>query len=75
MLPVALSRGAFNERIMTVNAAIAEDLLSSEELDELFKINASESAPEDDDDDDDDDDESEGADEGEGIKPDDMPYG
>jgi hypothetical protein len=60
---------------MTVNAAIAEDLLSSEELDELFKISASESEPEDEDEDDEGEGEGEGDDGGEEIGPEDMPHG
>jgi hypothetical protein len=56
---------------MTVSAAIAEDLLSSEELDELFKISASESGPEDDDEEEDD----ESDDDGEEMQPEDMPHG
>ncbi len=60
---------------MTVNAAIAEDLLSSEELDELFKISASESEPEDDDEDEGDEGDDEGDEGGEKIEPEDMPYG
>jgi hypothetical protein len=38
------------------NAAVAEVLADSEDLDELYKLSASETEPEDDDDDDDDDD-------------------
>jgi len=53
------------------NAAIAEELTGIDELDELYKLDASESEPEDDDEDGDDDDE---ADEDEGVKPDDMPH-
>jgi len=62
------------------NAAVAEELAGSDELDELLRLNATESGPEDDDEDDDyeddeddqDDDEDEG---GEGIKPGEMPQG
>jgi phosphopantothenoylcysteine synthetase/decarboxylase len=54
------------------NAATAEELISAEELDELYRLDASESDPEDeDDDDDDDDDDEEGAEE----RPDIMPQG
>lgn len=38
------------------NLAVAEELLGSDELDELYKLNASESDPENDDEDDDDED-------------------
>jgi hypothetical protein len=54
------------------NAAIAEELTGIDELDELYKLDASESEPEDDDDEDDDEDEPE--DDDEGVKPDDMPH-
>jgi hypothetical protein len=53
------------------NAAIAEDLTGIDELDELYKLDASESEPEDDDADDDEDEPEDGD---EGIKPDDMPH-
>jgi hypothetical protein len=53
------------------NAAIAEELTGIDELDELYKLDASESEPEDDDEDGDEDDE---ADDDEGVKPDDMPH-
>ena len=56
------------ERIIMGNAAVAEFLASSEDLDELYKLSASETGPEDDDDDDDEDDDDE-----DGLKPDVMP--
>jgi hypothetical protein len=59
------------------NAAIAEELPGTGELDELFRLSASESAPEDDEDEDDDDlpeDDDDDEDEEE-IHPDDMPQG
>jgi hypothetical protein len=56
------------ERIIMGNAALAEELASSEELDELYKLDASESDPEDDEDDEDDED-------GEEEDPDIMPQG
>ena len=52
------------------NAAIAEELPSSDELDELYRLSASESEPEDDEDlalDEDDEDEE--------MEPEDMPQG
>jgi hypothetical protein len=50
------------------NAAVAEELASLDELEELYKLNASESEPEDDDDEDDDEDDEDG-----GEDPGDMP--
>jgi len=56
--------------------AVAEELAGSDELDELYRLDASESepedAPEDDEDEPDEDDEGEGE---EGIKPEGMPHG
>lgn len=51
----ALSRwrlGQKNERMIMGNVAVAEELAGLEELDELYKLDASESEPEDDEDDD-----------------------
>ena len=59
------------------NAAIAEELPGTGELDELFRLSASESTPEDDEDEDEDDlaeDDDDDEDEEE-IHPDDMPQG
>ncbi len=56
------------------NAAVAEELPSADELDELYRLDASESEPEDDEDDYEDDDEEDGEDDG-GMKPDDIPHG
>ena len=53
------------------NVAVAEELAGSDELDELYKLNASEPEPEPEDDDDEDEDDNEG----EGIKPEGMPQG
>ncbi len=57
------------------NAAVAGELTSRDELDELYRLDATESEPEPDDDDepDDDEEEDEGDDDG-GIKPEDMPH-
>jgi hypothetical protein len=52
------------------NAAVAEVLADTDDLDELYKLSASETGPEDDDDDDDDD--EDGDEEGD-IEPDVMP--
>jgi hypothetical protein len=59
------------------NVAVAEELAGRDELDELYRLDASESDPEDepddeDQDDEDQDDEDEG---GKGIKPEGMPQG
>ena len=58
------------------NVAVAEELAGSDELEELYRLDASESDPEDepeDDDEQDDEDEAED-DEGTGIKPEGMPH-
>jgi hypothetical protein len=56
------------------NVAVAEELAGSDELDELYRLDASESDPEDEPDDDkQDEDEGEG-DKGIGIKPEGMPH-
>ena len=52
------------------NLAVAEELPGSDELDELYKLNASESGPEDDEDDD----EEEDDEDDEGIQPEDIPH-
>jgi hypothetical protein len=51
------------------NAGVAEFLASTEDLDELYKLNASETGPEDDGNDEDDEEDHEDG----GIKPDEMP--
>jgi len=55
------------------NAAVAGGLASTDELDELYRLDASEGEPEPGDDEPDDDEEDEGDDDG-GIEPDDMPH-
>jgi hypothetical protein len=50
------------------NAAVAEVLADTEDLDELYKLSASETEPEDDEDEDDEDGDEDG-----GVKPDVMP--
>jgi hypothetical protein len=62
------------------NVAVAEELAGSDELEELYRLDASESEPEDEPDDEDQDDEDDedqdDEDEGEGgIKPGEMPHG
>jgi hypothetical protein len=58
------------------NAAVAGELASTDELDELYRLDASEGEPEpgdDEPDDDEEEDDDEGDDDG-GIKPEDMPH-
>ncbi len=58
------------------NLGVAEELAGSDELDELFKLNASETEPEDDDEDDEDyEDEDEDDEDDGGAKPEGMPQG
>lgn len=52
------------------NVAVVEELTGIDELDELFKLDASETEPEDDEDEDDEDED----DDDEGVKPEDMPH-
>ena len=56
------------------NLAVAEDLAGSDELDELYRLDASETEPEDDDDDEDEDEQDDGDEQDEGIKPEEMPH-
>jgi hypothetical protein len=56
------------------NVAVAEELTGSDELDELYRLDASESEPEDEPDDDENEDEDEDED-NKGIKPEGMPHG
>jgi len=70
------SGGLESERTTMGNVAVAEELAGCDELDELYRLDASESDPEDepeDDDEQDDEDEDED-DEGTGIKPEGMPH-
>jgi hypothetical protein len=58
------------------NVAVAEELTRSDELDELYRLDASESEPESEPGDEPDDDENEDEDEdNKGIKPEGMPHG
>ena len=73
---ILLARGQESERTTMGNVAVAEELAGSDELEELYRLDASESDPEDepeDDDEQDDEDEDED-DEGTGIKPEGMPH-
>ena len=54
------------------NTAVAEELAGSDELEELYRLDASETDPEDDEDDEDYGNEDD--DEGGGIHPDEMPH-
>ena len=65
------------------NAAITEELTGNGELEELYRLDASESGPEDDEDDEDDydededdydEDDEEDDEDGEGIRPEGMPH-
>jgi hypothetical protein len=53
------------------NAAFAEELAGLDELEELYKLDASETEPEDDDEEEDDDEDDEDG----GMKPDVVPHG
>jgi hypothetical protein len=55
------------------NAAVAGELASTDELDELYRLDASEGEPEPGDDEPDDDEEGDD-DGGDGIEPEDMPH-
>ena len=58
------------------NVTVAEELAGSDELDELYRLDASESEPESEPEDEPDDDENEDEDEdNKGIKPEGMPHG
>src|SRR5208282_2305617 len=60
-----------NERTVMGNAAVAEELAGVEELDELYRLDASESEPEDEEDEEEEDD----GDEPDGDEPDVVPHG
>jgi hypothetical protein len=66
-------RGQENERTIMGNVALTEELISVDELEELYKLDASESEPEDDEEDDEEDDQDDEDDEG--AKPDEIPHG
>jgi hypothetical protein len=61
------------------NIAAAEEMMTSDDLEELYELDASESGPEDDEDDEDvdgDEDDLDGDDDDdEGIQPEEMPHG
>jgi len=65
-------RGQENERTIMGNVALAEELVSIDELEELFELDASESEPEDDEEDDDEESDDE---DHEGIQPEEIPHG
>jgi hypothetical protein len=76
----AFLRGPRKERVIMGIAAVAEELPGSDELDELYRLDASEPEPENDDDDEEDDgdeadDEGDGDEEdGEGVEPRGIPH-
>jgi hypothetical protein len=75
--PVRSLGACGNERVIMGNAAVAGDLLpSSEELDELYRLDASETGPEEPEEDDEDDDENGDGDGGGGgtFDPEDRPH-
>jgi hypothetical protein len=55
------------------NAAVAEELPGTEQLDELYRLDATETEPEDEDDEDDED-EDEDDEDGGGVHPEGMPH-
>jgi hypothetical protein len=55
-------------------AAVAEDLAGRDELEELFRLDASESDPEDDVDEDEDDVDEDDDEDDEGVRPEGMPH-
>jgi hypothetical protein len=55
-------------------AAVAEDLAGRDELEELFRLDASESDPEDDEDDVDEDEDEDDDKDDEGVRPEGMPH-
>lgn len=61
------------------NIAAAEEKITSDDLEELYELDASESGPENDEDDEDldedDEDLDDGDDDGKGIQPEEMPHG
>jgi hypothetical protein len=64
--------GQENERTGMGNLAVAQQLAGSDELDELFKLNATETEPEDDEDNEGDEDDEDGQDGG--IRPEEFPH-
>jgi hypothetical protein len=56
------------------NAAVAEELPSAEELEELYRLDLTETEPEDEGDEDDDGDDGDEDDDGDGMHPEEMPH-
>jgi hypothetical protein len=76
-LPRAFVGDLWNERVIMGNAAVAQELLpGSDELDELYRLDASEIEPEEpeEDDEDEDDDENGDGDGGGPFDPEDRPH-
>ncbi len=70
---ILLARGAWkSERTTMGNVAVTEELAGNDELDELYRLDASESVPEDEPEEDEDQDDEDQDDEG--IKPEGMPH-
>jgi len=67
----ALPSGAEEREVIKMNAAAAQELPGVDELDELYRLDASETEPEDDDEDEDEDEDDQDE---EGIKPEEMPH-
>jgi hypothetical protein len=69
--PILLPQGQEHERTTMENLALAEELAGSDELDELYKLEASESEPEEED-------EEDGEEDGEvehgAVEPENTPY-
>lgn len=66
--------GQESERITMGNLAVAEELAGSDELEELYRLDASETGPEEDEDEDGEEEEEEEEDEGE-AEPHGIPHG
>ena len=66
--------GQESERITMGNLAVAEELAGSDELEELYRLDASETGPDEDEDEDGEEDEEEEEDEGE-AEPGGIPHG
>ena len=69
-----INPGRKMERIIMGNAVIAGELAEIEELDELYRLNASEGEPEPEPEGDEPDDDEGDEGDGEGIEPEDMPH-
>lgn len=78
LMKILVHGGRESERIIMGNSAVAEEMMTSDDLEELYELDASESAPEGDEDDEDlgdDEDDLDDDDDDEGIQPEEMPHG